>query len=203
MAQVSFIINVPVAYQNTATVNWTFAKSVFQGATNLIGASVVAQADTATGAAVSIGSSGQVNVSQPVGVLHIGLPYNCQLQSMNLNVQGQQTIRNIAKTVNRVSVVLDTSGPVQVGPDFNNMATMPISQFAYPFGQNNPVAPGGSTLASIVEWQSGAQPCFVPTGNLPGGTDTADEAYVCLQSSIPQPVTVLSWIADTNIGDSQ
>ena len=203
VAQVSFIINVPVAYQNTATVNWTFAKSVFQGATNLIGASVVAQADTATGAAVSIGSSGQVNVSQPVGVLHIGLPYNCQLQSMNLNVQGQQTIRNIAKTVNRVSVVLDTSGPVQVGPDFNNMATMPISQFAYPFGQNNPVAPGGSTLASIVEWQSGAQPCFVPTGNLPGGTDTADEAYVCLQSSIPQPVTVLSWIADTNIGDSQ
>lgn len=178
---VKFLDPVPPAVQGTPVSNWTFAKTNFTGLTNLPGQTVAVFADGGTQPQQVVSPSGTVMLPAAGGVVHIGLPYVCQLQSLPFNIQGQPPIRNRTKTPQRLSVVLDESQSFFAGSDFVNLNQVSVREFE-DYGQ--PVAP-----------HTGVVHVLLPS-------DQDDDACVCLQHSDPVPLTVLAWFTDIDVGEA-
>ena len=179
-ATVLLLDPVPVAAQNMPIQNWTYAKTNFSGLTNLQGATVAIQADGSVFPQQVVSAAGTITLPNAGGVVHVGLPYVSQLQSLNFNVQGQDSIRNKMKVPQRLSVVVDQSALFYVGTDFVTMSQSVAREFEN-FGQ--PTALHTGVLHTLMP----AQP--------------SDDATVCLQMSDPAPLTVLSWMADVDVGE--
>jgi hypothetical protein len=180
-AQVLFLDPVPAAYQGMATSQWTFARTNFTGLTHLIGQTVAVFADGSVQPQQVVSATGSITLQNAGGVVHAGLPYASQLQSLNLNQQGKDSIRNRMKTIPRVSVVVDESLPFYMGPDFDTLVPVTQRQF--------------ETYIQPVQPYSGVLHVQLPT-------QQTDDAYVCLQMSDPAPVRVLGWMADVDIGEA-
>jgi hypothetical protein len=180
-ATVKFLGVVPTAAQRMVTANWTFARTIFSGLTQLINMTVAISADGSSVPSQTVSPGGVVTLPNAQGVVHIGLPYISQLQSLNFNVQGAPTIRNHKKTVSQLAMVVDQSAPFYVGPDFNNLVPIQQRQFEL-YGQPVNLATG------------------LVHANLP--TNSLDDCYVVVQMSDPAPVTVLSWIASVEVGEA-
>jgi len=131
-----------------------------------------------------VSPTGTLTLDSPGGVVHAGLPFVSQVQSLNLNIQGQPTIRNKSKTVVTLSCVVDESAPFKAGPSFENLALANVQQrLAEDYGQ----------------------PVSLLTGVLPVTflTDSSDDEVICVQQDAPVPMTLLSWIAAVDIGQAQ
>ena len=181
VAQVLFLDPVPSTLQMVTTQTWTFARTTFSGLTNLAGQTVAVVADGGVQPSQPVGVGGGFTLPNACGIIHAGLPYICQLQSLNLNMQGQPSIRNRKKNVSRLSVVTDESGSFKAGPSFDNLAESKIRQFEV-YG----VPP---------QLQTGVIHVALPTTN-------EDDQYLCLQVDTPTPFTALSWFADTDVGEA-
>jgi hypothetical protein len=179
---VSFLDIVPSTLQAKATSVWTFARTMFSGLTNLIGQTVAVQADGAVMPQLVVSSSGTVSLPYAGGVVHAGLPYVSQLQSLNFNIQNQPSIRNVMKTITRASVVVDESLPFFAGPSFDNLTQCSLREFEA-YGQPTDLF-------------TGVVPVFMPT-------QSSDDAVLCIQMSDPAPLTVLGWQAEVDMGEPQ
>ena len=182
-AQVSvlFLDPVPASIQNITTMNWTYAKTNFSGLTNLIGETVAIQADGTVLPQQVVSLAGTIALPTAGGVVHAGLPYVSQLQSLNFNIQGQNTIRNVMKNPQRLSVVVDQSALFYVGTDFDTMDQAQTREF--------------EIWGSPTDLHTGVINTMMP--GMP-----SDDATVCVQMSDPAPLTVLSWIADVDLGEA-
>jgi hypothetical protein len=180
-AVVNLLDPAPADLQGIATVTWTFARTYFTGANNLIGQMVSIFADGGTMPKVTVGNNGGITTPYAAGVIHAGLPYTWQIQSLNLNVQGQESIRDRSKTISRISPIVDQSSSFLVGPNFTNMYPVPIRQYE-PWGQP-PSLQTGILQIDIPTYQN-------------------DNASICFQGSNPVPVTILGWTADVEVGES-
>jgi hypothetical protein len=98
-------ITIPVALRATATSVWAFARDVFSGLSHLEGKVVSILADGAVMPQETV-TSGSITIDRPSTVVHIGLPYNSDLQtvpiSMNVNGAGQGRYKNVNKAWVRV-----------------------------------------------------------------------------------------------------
>ncbi len=177
---VTFLDPVPVSVQNVATANWTFAHTTFEGLNNLVGATVAVQADGCVLPQSTVASDGSLVLPSAGGVVHAGLPYIAQLESLNFNVQNQPSIRNLSKMFARASVVVDTSANFYMGPDFTNLVPSQTREF-----EDYGVPPDLHTGVLNIQ--------------LPTYPD--DDATVCLQMSDPAPLTVLGWQIDLETGE--
>lgn len=94
--------------------------STFSGLDHLEGESVVALADgnVITGLTVENGS---VTLEDEYSVVHIGLPYVCDVETLDVNIFGRESIRDTAKNIPRISVVLQDTRGLQVGSDENHL----------------------------------------------------------------------------------
>jgi hypothetical protein len=108
---------VPEDLRNVATTRWAVALKTFGGLAHLEGSSVAILAD---GNVVSANDpeglplnlvvvGGSVTLPDPAAVVHIGLPYTSDLETLRINVQGQQTLNDKHQTVNSVTLVVDES----------------------------------------------------------------------------------------------
>jgi hypothetical protein len=177
---VRFLEPVPISVRNASTPNWTFARTTFEGLTNLIGQAVSIFADGATMPQQVVSASGTLTLPNAGGVVHAGLPYTYQLQSLQLTVQNQPSIRNVAKRMERLSVVVDESFPFSVGPSFTSLREVEMRDFEN-YGQ--PLTP-----------HTGVLHCQMPT-------DYDDDLTICIQGTDPVPVTVLGWMGSLELGE--
>jgi hypothetical protein len=182
LVTVAFLDPVPPSIRGASTVNWTYAKTNFSGLTNLVNQSVAVQADATVLPPLTVSGSGTITLPNAGGVVHAGLSYVSQLQSMNFNIQNQPSIRNKMKTATRLSVVVDQSALFYAGPSFTNLVQAQWREFE-PYGQATNLYTG------VVGLQ------------LP--TSPSDDLTVCLQMSDPAPLPVLGWQADIDIGEAQ
>jgi hypothetical protein len=180
VVNVQFLDPVPVSLQGTPDVNWTFARTTFVGLTNLIGQTVSIFADGAVLTPQVVGPTGLIMLSSPGGVVHAGLPYVTQIQSMELNVQNQEPIRNKAKTTPTLSVVVDESYPFMAGPSFTELVPSVIREF-------QPLGAAIGPYTGIVHVNLPALP--------------QDDATVCVQMSDPAPLRITGWIATVDVGE--
>lgn len=108
---------VPAGLRNVPIVNWALALKTFGGLWHIEGKGVSILAD---GNVVSengpdetpinlVVNNGSVTLPDHAAVAHIGLPYVCDIETLRINVQGQETLNDKHKTVSSVTVVVDES----------------------------------------------------------------------------------------------
>jgi len=98
-------VTLPVALRNTATTVWGFARDTVGGLTHLEGKTVSILADGAVQPQRTV-SSGSVTIDRAAVVIHVGLPYESDLQTlpavMSLDGYGQGRYKNVNKAYIRV-----------------------------------------------------------------------------------------------------
>ena len=98
-------VTLPVALRNTATTVWAFARDTIGGLTHLEGKTVSILADGAVQPQDTV-SSGSVTIDRAAVVIHVGLPYQSDLQTlpavMSLDGYGQGRYKNVNKAYIRV-----------------------------------------------------------------------------------------------------
>lgn len=181
VAAVKFLDPVPKALQGAADATWTFARTNFSGLTNLVAATVSVFADGAALPQQVVSATGTITLPSAGGVVHAGLPYTSQLQSLPLNIQGEPPIRNRQKTTTRLSVVVDESTSLYAGPDFTNLRQLAVREFES-YGQ--PPSPHSGVVHVNLE------------------TEPSDDAVLCIQHSDPVPLSILAWFLDTDVGEA-
>ncbi len=180
----------PVGLQSVPTVNWTFARTYFTGATQIAGGPAVALVDstvvgmTDTGIApngsLTVSNLGTFSLQVAGGVVQIGIPYLFDFETLSLNLQGQETIRMRAKSNPVIYLDVTETRNFLAGTDFTTISpAIERSTEAY----NSPV-----------DMQSGAQWSRVES--------TLDsECHTCIRQNMPLPITIRMHIPQVTIGE--
>lgn len=115
-------IDVPVDLQGVATTAWAVARDTFAGLTHIAGRTGAAQVDGLPyDGAVEISAAGVATLGHCAAVVHIGLPFECYIETLDLNVVGRGTVRPHGKTVSRVSALISESRGLWAGPDRDHL----------------------------------------------------------------------------------
>ncbi len=113
-------VTLPAALRNVATTVWAFARDTVSGLSHLEGKTVSILADGAVMPQVTV-TGGQVTIQRASALVHVGLPYESDLQtmpiSMNVDGYGQGRFKNVNKAWIRV---FKSSG-IFIGPDADNL----------------------------------------------------------------------------------
>ncbi len=114
-------VTLPTALRNTATTRYSFARNTISGLTWLEGKTVSILADGAV-QPQKVVTSGAITIDRASSIIHIGLPYDSDLQSLPLamgidNGMGQGRYKNVNKAWLRV---FQSSG-IFIGPDADHL----------------------------------------------------------------------------------
>lgn len=168
----------PAALQATATADWTFARNTFTGLDHLEGATVAICADGAS-VAQQVVASGSVTLPAAAGVVHIGLPYVGDLETLNVTIFGGEQIRDRAKTIPQVSVVVQDTGGLTAGPDTSRLEQLSRRDNEY-YTDPLAAASGVSTAYLLNTWNK--------------------DGRVTLRQDVPLPATVLAILPKVAVG---
>lgn len=97
---------VPAGLRAVPTTRWAIALKTFSGISHLEGKAVVCLADGNVVSGLTV-SGGAVTLPNHAAVAHIGLPYTSDVETLRINVQGQETLTDKHKTVSSVTVIVD------------------------------------------------------------------------------------------------
>jgi hypothetical protein len=173
-----------------ATAEWTFARKKFTGAAQLAGQDVVAYADanviginstgTIPNGDLTVDLTGTVILPNACGVVQLGLPYISDFETLPLNIQGQETIRQRAKAEPVIFLDVTETRNFLVGTDFGLM--FPVAQRAF----ETYVA--ATSSGEGVFWTRVAS--------------TLDqECHTCIRQNMPLPITIRAVIPSVGVGE--
>lgn len=170
----------PAALQAIPTGAWTFARDTFSGLDHLEGATVAILADGSP-EPQQVVTSGQVTLAYPAGVVHIGLPYTSDIETLDVTIFGaSESIRDNAKSIPKVGVVVEKTLGLQAGPDEDNLhdiGTQPVDfDYTAPWGLDSDVETG----YLVTTWRKSGR--------------------VLIRQSNPLPATVLSLHPQIEVG---
>lgn len=120
----------PAALQDTASTEWTFARDTFTGLDHLEGEAVAVCADGTVLDQQTV-SGGAVTLPYPYGVVHIGLPYTAEIETLDVTIFGGDQVRDRAKTIPQVNVVLKDTVGLRIGPDAGNLEELALRTDEY------------------------------------------------------------------------
>jgi hypothetical protein len=113
---------VPVALRNSAQSRWTFAVNELEGLDHLEGKAVSVLADGFVVAcphdsdlAEVVVTSGAITLEKPYGVIHVGLPYISDLETLDIDTVQAETLQDKGQLVNEVTIRLHTTRSLHVG----------------------------------------------------------------------------------------
>jgi hypothetical protein len=174
------------------TATWTFARTTFTGATNLAGMPIAVFADAnvygiyATGAApngsVTVGQDGSITLPCACGVVQAGLAYNGDFETLPLNEQGMETIRERSKAEPVVYLDVTETRNFLFGTDFSTANQFPIATRAY-----EPYV-AATALQRGVQWARCA-------------SELSSECHTCIRQNMPLPITIRAHIPAVGIGE--
>lgn len=151
------------------------AATTISGLSHLAGEAVSVLADGRVVTGKTVSASGTITLSTAASVVHVGLPYTCDLQTLPIAVQVEAFSHGRTKNVNRVWLRCTSSGAFDVGPDTSRLRS------SDPRGEN-----AGSYMS----------------GQIPVPVDGkwTDDGQVWLRQSDPLPVTVVGQVVEVSIG---
>jgi hypothetical protein len=173
---------VPAALQAVATTTWTFARDTFGGLGHLEGETVAILADGSP-EVPQVVANGRVSLAYPAGVVHIGLPYVADIETLNIMVteSGDPIVEN-AKVVPKVHAMVEKTLGLKAGPDDDSLFELGLqpSDFDY----NAP-------------WDTQSE---VQTAHIP--TNWEQRGKVLFRQDRPLPATILAIVPDYQVGGS-
>ena len=167
----------PAAYRATARTDWTFGRNTMSGLDHLEGETVSILADgNVIDPALVV--NGTVTLPNPAGVVHIGLPIESDLETLDIT-SAQNNMRDKQKLINHVSLIVEESTGIWCGPDADHLTEYKqrsSENYDQPTGLTN----GLIDLRIQATWNKNGR--------------------IFVRQDKPLPVTILAAIPDVNLG---
>ncbi|HID8089178.1 TPA: hypothetical protein ACXIFC_003308 [Proteus mirabilis] len=170
--------NIPPALQNTSTTEWSIARYRFAGLNHLEGKTVNILSD-ANVSPQAIVTNGAVEIDTPSAVVHIGLPITSELETLDIHINGQETLLDKKKLIKVASLIVNSSRGIWAGTEKERLYEYPQRQFEF---YDNPV----DDATGIVEINLDA--------------DWSKNGRVFIRQVDPLPLAVLSVIPRIDAG---
>lgn len=113
--------DVPAAYRATNITTWAWARDTVGGLYHLEGETVAILSDGNV-EDQRVVSSGTVTLDVPGVVVHVGLPYTADFETLDISSPGD-TVRVKPKIAKKVNLIVKDSRGIMAGPDFDNLDT--------------------------------------------------------------------------------
>lgn len=178
VATVKLENNIPVALRNSAVTAWEAARNSITGLNWLEGKTVSILADGAVHPQRVV-TSGTVTLDQASSIVHVGLPYNSDLETLPLAIQIEGFGQGRVKNVNHAWLRVFKSSGIFVGPDADNLVEAK-QRTTEPYGSPPREKSEEVKLMLTPKWQDGAQ--------------------VFVRQSDPLPLTIVGLTLETSIG---
>jgi hypothetical protein len=154
--------------------------SSLSGLWHLEGESVQILADGAVHPPRTV-TAGAVTLDDSYSVVHVGLPYVSDLQTLPLALEGAAAGGQfLRKNVNSVALRVTQSSAVKAGPSFAKLTEYPIRDHTDPYDSPPALRTGELRFAVSPSWNS--------------------DAAVCVRQDQPLPLTLLSMALDVATG---
>ncbi len=170
---------VPAAYRGVATTDWGFARDTLSGLAHLDGRTVGVLADGFV-QDDKVVTAGAITLDEPGVLVHAGLRYVCDLETLEINIPGGQTTRLQNKLIKRLGIIVQDTRSLLAGADFNSLEEWE------PRTAEAMTAPPDVQNGCLQVWITGSW---------------AERGRVCIRQSDPLPMAILGVIVDTNMGD--
>lgn len=169
----AFHVDSGLTYDGTAT-------TTIRGLWHLEGCDVAVLADGAVVDDLTV-ENGSITLPEPASVVHVGLPYVGELQTLPLSYQTDEAFgQGVMKNVNEVHLRVSRSGAMKIGPTSTGRMVE---------AKRRTTEPLGTPAALKTGWDH--------TGVLP---DWDDDAGVTVRNENPLPLTVLAMVLDVTAG---
>lgn len=176
---------VPFALRGVALTTWGRAVDQVGGLGHLEGKAVSVFADGNVAASpnnddydIVTVSAGVATLDAPYLVIHVGLPYTCDLQTLDLDIEGEQ-VRARQKHISNLAILVENTRGLFAGPDVDTLDE--ITTTAFPDdGAPLPVENGLLTIPIAATWN--------------------ESGSVFLRQIDPLPATILSIIPSGDVG---
>jgi len=170
---------VPVALRSTALTSWTRAVDVLGGLWHLEGKMVSVLADGVVVANPNNTSyveitvtDGEITLDRPYGVIHVGLPYTSDIETLDVDTDSSETLADKKKIVSKVSIFVEESRGIWAGgtaPEDDSLDGLTELKIRELEGYDSPVdlATGVVDINIRPEWNSNGRVFIRQTDPLP------------------------------------
>jgi hypothetical protein len=149
--------DVPVALRGPATATWTRMVDELAGLGHLEGkniaavgdGNVIANPNNSQYTVVTV-AAGSAVFDRCFGIIHVGLPYLCDFETLDLDVDGQE-IRSKRKNITHVKLLVQDSRGIFAGPDLNTLDELPATQVTT-YDDTYPLNSGLVTIPIASTW---------------------------------------------------
>ncbi|TNV22123.1 hypothetical protein FH968_04410 [Buttiauxella sp. B2] len=157
--------NIPEQLQGTATTNWRMARMMFGGLGHLEGQTVNILSDGSV-EPQKVVTSGVVTLESPGAVVHIGLPITAEFETLDININGQETLLDKKKLMPTVSLIVNASRGIFAGTDKDKLYEYPQREFEF---YDDPVddATGVVEIKLDTDWSKNGRVYIRQTDPLP------------------------------------
>lgn len=167
---------IPEVYRQTRA-DWTFAAKSVSGLSHLEGQTVKILADGFVQSDKTV-SGGSVTLDFPAGVVHVGLGYLCEMETMEMNAVGSN-VRDKEKLVNSVGFLVQETAGIKAGSDASHLYEFK-GRTAEGYDEPTTARSGLIEIPVSTQWNKGGR--------------------VFAQNADPLPVTILAVIPDVTFG---
>lgn len=157
--------DVPVEFRGVAIAIWDLQRDTVAGLSHLEGKTVSVLADGNV-QAQKVVTGGVVTLDRPAAVVHVGLPYTAMIESLDINVPGQETVRDRPKLINRVALLVKDTRGLFSGPDLNTLDEFKMREFE-PYEKSIDLADGVLDVNVTATWDKNGRFVVVQTDPLP------------------------------------
>lgn len=175
---------IPTAYRGVVTTDWGFARDVMTGLGHLEGRTVGILCDGRVQDERTV-TGGQITLDEPGVLVHVGLPYTADFETLEINVPGAETPRMNHKIIKRLGLIVQDTRSIRAGPDFDT-----LDEYE-PRGNDATLATESMLTAPGMQ-----QECV----EVHVSGEWAKKGRVCVRQSDPLPIGILGVILDTEFG---
>ena len=168
----------PVALRGVATTAWAWARDSIGGLSHLEGKVVSVLGDGAVMTQKTV-ASGSISLERPCSVVHVGLPYVADLQTMPMTLNIEAFGQGRAKNLNNAFVRVFRSSGLFIGPDENKLVEAKF-RTTEPYGTPPSLKTDEIEVLLTPSWQNSGQ--------------------VYMRQSDPLPLTVIGMTLEVAIG---
>ncbi len=169
--------DVPSAFRNVAVSTWSKGVDEISGLGHLEGKTVSILADGNVEAQKTV-ASGAITISHPATKIHVGLPIQADIQTLNLEL-GQPTQQGKKKSISEVTLRVEESRGGKIGYDADHLTE--FKQRAYePYGTATSLKTGDIQVTMPSTWRS--------------------EGSIFFRQDDPLPMTLLAVIPEVSVG---
>lgn len=157
--------DVPAALRNTATTNWQLARKTFSGLNHLEGQTVNVLSDGSV-EPQKVVAGGAVTLESPGAVVHIGLPITAELETLDINITGQETLLDKKQIIPSVTLIVNASRGIFAGTSGGKLYEYAQREFEF---YDDPVrdATGKVEVKLDSNWQKNSRVKVQQTDPLP------------------------------------